>query len=223
MMTTIDETPDPDRIDDVQQASLQAGTSNIEEQDPGQFELDELTPEEQAALEQADTGPEGEADDGASGDIDIDQAPQESAPGGSGIQRQPKGDIDKGAKRWYLAPCLSRLLAEVNRRWPRRDKTGDRTIGPGDHLPNNQERVDGLDIDKDGVRPMEIVNAAKKHPSTNYIIFNGIVWIRSQGFRPMKIRYGSTAYTTRVHISIRRTPAAANNKTRWGIWPRSRY
>lgn len=233
-MTTINQTPDPDRLEDLQDDSLQTGIADIQNFDPEQVEGEELTPEEEAALEQAESGPEGEEDDGTSGDADMDQtpeesfpeetdieqAPEDSAPGGSGIEQQQEGDSDKQLKkRPYLAPCLQRLRAEINRRWPNRDKRSDRSIAAaagGDHRPNSRACVNALDIDKDGVRVMDIVNAAKLHPSTNTIIHNGTMWARFRGFRPLRLPFRD-AYRESVHISILSTPQAEQSKRGWGI------
>ncbi|MDQ1832500.1 hypothetical protein [Massilia scottii] len=211
MMTTINETPDPDRIDDLQDTNLQNGPDDIGEQDPEQLVGDELTPEEIAALEQEDTGPEG--------------AIADFAPDEPGADEGPQGEIGRERRRWYLAPCLGRLLFEVNRRWPRRDRTGDRTILPssrGDHYPNSRGSVNACDIDKDGVRVLVIVRAAIRHPSCNYIIFNGVIWLRSRNFRPFRLKGGFQAYRTRIHISIIPRRTAEQSRTRWGIWPRLR-
>lgn len=219
-MNEFTDTPDPDQTQDLSDTTLQAGTTDTEEQDLEQFVGDELTPEEEAALEQAETGPEGGPDQGGPGGAGIDQIPGEGGPGFSGTEGAPTGGIGKDGKRWHLAPCLVRLLSEVDRRWRRRDRSGDRTIAAAagrDHSSNARRSVNALDIGKDGVTVMVIVNAAKRHTSTNYIIFNGVIWMRSRKFRPFTLKGGSDRYTTRVHISILQSRMAEENRDGWGI------
>lgn len=59
---------------------------------------------------------------------------------------------------YYLAPSLAVLRAEINARWPGRDKASDGWIGDtahqstrSDHNPNSRGSVNAIDIDEDGI------------------------------------------------------------------------
>ena len=234
-MTNITETPDPDGADGLQDANLQGNQNQTqaEDENPEQLVGDEISPEEEAALEQDDTRariaeapgseeiPEGTDDTGqdtdTSGTRIAGEVETEDSPGGIGGGRR--------RIRWYLAPCLRRLMTEVNRRWPYRDRSSDGTIGDrrhrgrfSDHKPNRRRSVNACDIDKDGIRIMVVIRAAIRHPSTNYVIYKGIIWARAYGFRPR--RYTGIALTAYIHISIMQTRAAEQSRRHWGIWPR---
>ncbi|HEX8612113.1 MAG TPA: hypothetical protein VF800_12570 [Telluria sp.] len=233
-MTNITETPDPDGIEGMQDANLQDSATDIEDENPEQMVGDELSPEEEAALADDDTRarisdapgtediPEGTDDTGqdtdAGGTKIAGEVETEDTPGGGGGARR--------RIRWYLAPCLRRLMAEINRRWPNRDRTSDGTIGdrrhrkyPSDHNPNRRRSVNACDIDKDGIRTLLVIRAAIRHPSTNYVIYKRIIWARAYGFRARRYT-GKNPHITHIHISIMQTRAAEQNRRRWGIWPR---
>ena len=80
---------------------------------------------------------------------------------------------------WHLAPSLVQFRAEVDKKWPKRSKKSDGTVGDtshsarkSDHNPNSRRSVNAIDITYPGVDPDVIINAVKKHPSANYVIFN---------------------------------------------------
>ncbi|WP_157778562.1 hypothetical protein [Massilia violaceinigra] len=179
-------------------------TIELEDDTPDEFIGEELSAEEQGALEVAGTETD-VADDRGSREVRV----------ASSCSKRP----------WYVAPSLLRLRAELNRRWPRRDKRSDGAIGderhcrgPSDHNPNRRNSVNALDIDKDGIVPMIVVRALMRHPSTNYVIFNRTIWSRRYGFRPHRYT-GANPHTAHIHVSIMQTRAAEQNRRGWRIWP----
>jgi hypothetical protein len=125
----------------------------------------------------------------------------------------------------YVAPSLQQLLAEVNARWPGRDKTSDGAIGdmshqarPSDHNP--APPVIGVirarDFDKDGMDPWHLVAVAILDHRTNYVIHAGRIWQRIYGFasRPYT---GPNAHHGHVHVSIRHGSTWEQDRSPWGI------
>jgi len=116
---------------------------------------------------------------------------------------------------------LARLRSEVNAKWPNRSTASDGWIGDpahssreSDHNPNSRGMVNALDITAKGINPYTVVNAAIKHPSTNYIIFDGRIYSRSSGFK--SVRYGGpNPHETHVHISIQQSRTAEQNTRAW--------
>ena len=124
---------------------------------------------------------------------------------------------------WHLAPSLSVLRAEINGRWPNRDKASDGTIGDqshtestSDHNPNSRDSVNAIDIDKDGVDVAAIIAAAEAHPSVHYWIYNRQIADRDNGFRRQKYS-GPNPHDKHVHISIRQSRAAEDDTRPWGL------
>jgi hypothetical protein len=120
-----------------------------------------------------------------------------------------------------LAPSLSRFRYEIDRRWPRRDRRSDGWLGDAahssrrsDHNPNSRGIVNAIDVDKDGVNTTTIINAAIKHPSTNYVIYNRIVWSAAYGFRARRYT-GSNPHTSHIHVSIKQSRTAENSTRSW--------
>lgn len=124
---------------------------------------------------------------------------------------------------WHLAPALAVLRAEVNARWPERDRASDGTVGDtahaaskSDHNPNARGCVNAVDIDKDGVNIAEIIRVAEQHPSVHYWIFDRQIADRDSGFR--RVSYsGANPHDKHLHISIRQTAAAENDRRPWGL------
>ena len=125
---------------------------------------------------------------------------------------------------WHLAPALVQLRAEVNARWPKRSKRSDGTIGDAahsarrsDHNPNSRRSVNAIDITANGIDTGALIAAAKRHPSTRYIIHNNLILNRDIGnFRPRRYT-GSNPHKTHVHISIYQSRAAEQRRQSWGI------
>jgi hypothetical protein len=124
---------------------------------------------------------------------------------------------------WYLAPSLGVLRAEVNARWPQRDKTSDGTIGDAahqatrsDHNPNSRESVDAWDMDKDGVDVNEVIAAFQKHPSAHYWIWQRQIADKDDGWRRRPYS-GSNPHDKHVHFSIRQSTTAEQDLRSWGL------
>lgn len=125
---------------------------------------------------------------------------------------------------WHLAPALAQLRAEVNKKWPKRSKRSDGTIGDAahsarrsDHNPNSRRSVNAIDITASGIDTGALIAAAKKHPSVRYIIHNRRIMNRDIGnFRPRRYR-GSNPHTAHVHISIYQRASAETDRRSWGI------
>lgn len=121
---------------------------------------------------------------------------------------------------WRIAPSLGRLRAEVNTRFPRRDKRSDGDLGDVRHLSRSSDHnpyngyVHAWDVDKDGVDIWAIVRAAIAHPSTNYVIWNRTIWSRAYGFRARRYT-GSNPHTMHAHISVMRNSTGRFNTRRW--------
>lgn len=121
----------------------------------------------------------------------------------------------------YLARSLRGLRDEINHKWPKRDKRSDGWLGDyrhaartSDHNPGPGGIVRALDIDKDGISPATVVAAARKHPATEYVIFNRTIWTRASGFRPRRYT-GSDPHTNHIHVSIRHNSPAYNSTRPW--------
>ncbi|GAA1854675.1 hypothetical protein [Asanoa iriomotensis] len=97
---------------------------------------------------------------------------------------------------WFLNPALTRFRDEVNRRWPRRDKTSDGTIGDtahqatnSDHNPDSDGSVDAWDMDVDGVDVAACKRAFQAHVAAYYWIHNDRICFRDEGWQPRSYAY----------------------------------
>jgi peptidoglycan hydrolase-like protein with peptidoglycan-binding domain len=123
-----------------------------------------------------------------------------------------------------LCPAGVRCRAEINQRWPRRDKRSDGWIGDrrhraeshSDHNPNGRGVVDALDIDVDGIDVPFVIACLIRHPATHYVIFNRVIYSRERGFKGARYT-GSDPHTNHIHWSCLQTVAAENNLRPWGI------
>jgi len=126
---------------------------------------------------------------------------------------------------YYLAPSLVRLRAEMNARWPDRDRLSDGWIADAAHNARTSDHnadphstppgvVRAVDVDKDGIDAMGLVLAAIAHPATNYVIFNGSIWSRAYQFR-RRVYTGVNRHDKHVHISILKSRAAEYSTRAW--------
>ncbi|MEU5939416.1 hypothetical protein ABZ807_09515 [Micromonospora sp. NPDC047548] len=124
---------------------------------------------------------------------------------------------------YYLAPALDVLRAEIDTRWPGRDRTSDGWIGDAahqasrsDHNPNSRGSVDAIDVDKDGVDVAAIIAAFERHPSAHYWIFNRQIADADDGWR-RRPYIGPNPHDKHLHGSIRQTRTAEQDRRPWGL------
>ena len=122
---------------------------------------------------------------------------------------------------WHLAPSLVEFRAEVDKKWPKRSKKSDGTIGDAshaerksDHNPNSRGSVNAIDITYPGVDPDVIIAAVKKHPSAAYVIFNRKIYTSSGGWKAEPYS-GISPHTEHLHISIKQSVKAEQSKVKW--------
>ena len=131
---------------------------------------------------------------------------------------------------YFLSPALAQLRAEVNAVWPHRDKTSDGWIGdpshqarPSDHNPDYSDGgiVRALDIDEDLVtglavvgEAMPLVNQIIRDVRTRYVIYEGRIWTRENGWRPYS---GVNAHRHHIHVSVRKVGNYDRDASPWGI------
>jgi hypothetical protein len=131
---------------------------------------------------------------------------------------------------YFLSPALARLRAEINTLWPHRDKTSDGWIGdashaarPSDHNPDWSDGgiVRAVDIDEDLVagltaagEAMPLVNQILRDARTRYVIYEGRIWTRENGWQPYS---GVNAHRHHVHVSVRSVGNYDRDASSWGI------
>lgn len=122
---------------------------------------------------------------------------------------------------WHLAPSLVQFRAEVDKKWPKRSKKSDGTIGDAshsarksDHNPNSRGSVNAIDITYPGVDADVIIEAVKKHPSAAYVIFNRHIYSATNKW--VKAPYtGASPHTEHLHISIKQSVKAEQSDVKW--------
>lgn len=122
-----------------------------------------------------------------------------------------------------LAPSLVRLRAEIDDRWPNRDRRTDGwyadpriRISYG-HNPDARGRVHAIDVDRDGINPDWIIDHIHRSGTGLwYIIWNRRLWSMTHGWVPYAY-HGPSPHTDHTHIEIRHTDAAFYYAGAWGI------
>lgn len=111
-----------------------------------------------------------------------------------------------------LVASLRHLAREIDARWPDRATHLDGWIGDAahavrlsDHNPDHLGRVHALDVTAEGIDPLSVVTAARRHPGTHYVIFQGTLWSLSAGFEPRPYT-GTNPHREHLHISVSRDP-----------------
>lgn len=121
---------------------------------------------------------------------------------------------------WFPAPVIGSLLAEVNARYPHRDKASDGIIGDPSHAARVSEHnpcwtctgqyygiVRAVDVDSgpdgdpnhDLVR--QLLHAVIGDPRVWYVISNRVIYSRTYGWQA-RAYTGADAHTSHVHISF---------------------
>lgn len=143
---------------------------------------------------------------------------------------------------WTLAPTLSVLRSEINKRWPNRDKTSDGSLGnathaagTSDHNPDARGVVCAIDIDEDLYGPTDpspsfhsgtpaaelvrelIANAkAGLTPQLFYVIYERRIYSRTYGWIS-KLYTGPNPHDHHVHVSVYHPAKFADSTSSWGI------
>lgn len=115
---------------------------------------------------------------------------------------------------WHLPPAVSSALKEATRRWPKRSRRMDGTIGDvahsartSDHNPDERGAVLAFDLTHDpasGCDAHALIRAAvaRRDPRVKYAISQGRIWSKkhaNHGWRPYK---GSNPHERHAHISV---------------------
>jgi len=115
---------------------------------------------------------------------------------------------------WTLNPVLKKLLAQIDAKYPRRDKSWDGTIGDArhateksDHNPDEHGIVNAIDIThdpKNGFNAAVFAEALRMHqdPRLKYVIFNSRIF--SSLVQPWVWRKynGASPHDHHVHVSV---------------------
>jgi peptidoglycan hydrolase-like protein with peptidoglycan-binding domain len=138
-----------------------------------------------------------------------------------------------GAAAWRVARCLLELRAEINARWPNRDKRSDGSIGdanhcgPGktsDHCVNAAGVVRALDTDADGIPAAALAEHVRKRGAAGdprlanggYVIFNHRIasWSHNWVWRAYN---GSNPHTSHFHVSVSKDASGYDRSGSWEI------
>lgn len=139
---------------------------------------------------------------------------------------------EEGTAPWRVAKCLLELRAEVNARWPNRDRRTDGFIGDerhcgnggtSDHCPNVDNVVRAHDIDSDGIDAAWLANHIRirgsegdpRLGSGGYVIFNKRIASERQGWA-WRI-YTGEPHQDHIHVSVSRDKAGYDGSGSWGV------
>lgn len=124
---------------------------------------------------------------------------------------------------WKLASALVQLMAEVDAKWPNRDRSTDGSIGDSahsarksEHNPDSNRRVNAVDIDKGGIDTDFLLSKLIADPRVWYVIWDKHIYSRTYGFakRPYS---GANAHTEHLHVSLYPNNPAGNSGASWDI------
>jgi peptidoglycan hydrolase-like protein with peptidoglycan-binding domain len=168
-------------------------------------------------------------DDSGRPPAEEEPGPPEDAAAAGGV---PPGAA--AAATWRVAKSLLDLRAEINARWPNRDKRSDGTIGdanhcgPGagssDHCPNPAAVVRALDVDADGVPAASLAEHVRKRGADGdprlanggYVIFNRRIasWSHNWVWRTYT---GQNPHTSHFHVSVSRDASGYDRSGAWEV------
>lgn len=130
-----------------------------------------------------------------------------------------------------LAPALVDLRAEVDKRWPNRDRTSDGWVGDSrhqarnasDHNPNRAGVVRAIDVDVDGILAAQLADHVRKRGAAGdrrlrggYVIYNRRIAGTHTRWE-WRAYTGSNPHTHHVHISAADAAADYNARGGWGV------
>jgi hypothetical protein len=138
--------------------------------------------------------------------------------------------VAKKGDGWHLAPSLIALEAEVDKRWPKRSRVSDGSIGDQAHAARSSEHnpdrdadgmpngaVSAIDITATNNTLREaVLKAAIGSPRVWYVINRGSIWSRTHGWEKRDYD-GSNPHTNHIHISLAQTKRAHDDTSSWGI------
>jgi hypothetical protein len=115
-----------------------------------------------------------------------------------------------------IAPAARAALEEATRRWPRRSKVSDGTIGdpahrdrPSDHNPDRDGVVLAFDLTHDpgaGCDAHRLVRlaVARRDPRIKYAISQGRIWSAERAGEGWRTYNGSNPHHKHAHVSVRK-------------------
>lgn len=122
-----------------------------------------------------------------------------------------------------LAPSLYRLFAEINAVWPHRDRRTDGWYADPDdrisygHNPGERGFSHAIDVDKDGINQMLLINRLKKDGGVLwYVIWNRTLYSKTYNWVPRPYT-GTNPHTDHLHIEIYHTVTAENYAGKWNV------
>lgn len=144
----------------------------------------------------------------------------------------PAPDDGEAERAWRLATSLRDLRAEVDARWPHRDRTSDGSIGDenhigtkSDHNPNAAGVVRAIDIDVDGIAAAWLAEHLRQRGAVGdtrihgggYVIFNARI-ASDVGNWAWRKYNGSNPHRSHIHVSASLSAAGYDASRPWGIW-----
>jgi len=142
---------------------------------------------------------------------------------------QSIGPVEAAAQSWRVAHSLEALRAQINAKWPGRDKSSDGTIGDADHQarhsdhnPDSEGIVRALDITHDpahGVDTYAIAESLRlsRDPRISYVISNRRIFnsrVSPWEWRPYD---GQNPHTAHMHVSVVGDDRLADDTQPWQI------
>lgn len=120
--------------------------------------------------------------------------------------------------QWHVPASLRALRAEVDQRWPDRDKSSDGTIGDPAHSVSKSEHnpvghpfgpaygtagaVHAMDITARGIEVDEVLAGLIGDQRVWYVIYDRKIWSKNYGPWDERFYTGSNPHTTHIHVSL---------------------
>lgn len=127
---------------------------------------------------------------------------------------------------WYVAPALDALRAEVDARWPGRDRSSDGAIGDPSHQARKSDHnpdwsaggvVRARDFDIDGIDVGALTGALLADDRTRYVIYNRQIATRVPGGFRWAPYVGVNPHTGHLHVSVRAGKSYENDTSPWDL------